>query len=68
MINAPQKNYGFNYEYKGKQYAFDVVASSYDEAAARVAAISGATFFGELKQEATTPQFASAAISSSDQM
>ncbi|MBT9614216.1 MAG: hypothetical protein IV108_13215 [Burkholderiales bacterium] len=67
MTNAPLKTYGFNYEYKEKEYAFDVVASSYDEATARVAAMSGATFFGELKQEASAPQSASAAISSIDQ-
>lgn len=67
MTNTPFKTYGFNYEYKGKQYAFDVLASSYDEATEQVAAMSRASFFGELKQEESTPQSASAAISSSAQ-
>ncbi|MES2236825.1 MAG: hypothetical protein V4500_03610 [Pseudomonadota bacterium] len=50
MTNAPLKNYGFNYEYNGKHFAFDVVAESEDEAQARALAMRNAEFFGELKE------------------
>jgi hypothetical protein len=42
------KTYGFTYEYNGREYAFDVTASSPDEAKGRVSAMANATYDGEL--------------------
>lgn len=48
MTITPLKSYGFNYKYYDKEYAFDVLANSIEEAECRVAAMSNATIFGEL--------------------
>ncbi len=49
MNNTPLKNYGFEYEFQGRQFMFDVVARSADEATAKAAAMRNATMTGEMK-------------------
>lgn len=45
---SPLKNFGFSYEYEGRHFAFHIVASSQQEAQARLSCMSGATLEGEL--------------------
>lgn len=47
MIDSLQ-SYGFEYEYEGHRFAFDVPAESEEEARGRAAAMSGAVFVGRL--------------------
>lgn len=65
MITS-SKTYGFNYEHRGKTYAFDVLADSEESAKQRVAAMAEAVFVGELREASSEPQPASLTISSSE--
>lgn len=51
MTNTPLKNYGFNYEYNGKEFAFHIVASTKEEALDRASAMRDARCVGELHEE-----------------
>lgn len=51
MINSPLKSYGFVYTYNGIECALDVTALSEEEARGRVAAMSNASFVGELFED-----------------
>lgn len=51
MMNTPLKNYGFNYEFEGKQFAFDIVAETMEQAKNKVLAMTSATLFGEMKED-----------------
>ena len=55
MTTPPLNSYGFTYEYGGRSYAFDVPAESKEIAMLRVAAMAGASYAGELKQDAAQP-------------
>lgn len=48
MKNTPLKNYGFNYKYNDKEFAFHVTANTEDEARGRVSEMGKAIFIGEL--------------------
>jgi hypothetical protein len=47
---ASPKTYGFNYEHRGKTYAFDMLAPSEEVAKERAAAMAKAVFVGELRE------------------
>lgn len=49
--------YGFNYRFDGKNYATDIVASSADEAVARLRAMADSVLIGPLV-EASAPKSA----------
>ena len=49
MNDTPINSYGFTYEYEGRGFAVDVPAWSLEEAKGRLAAMSTAAFFGELR-------------------
>ena len=48
-IFGPFYNYGFDYEYEGRQFSQVIVAGSEAEAIGRVRALANATFGGEMK-------------------
>ena len=51
MINSPDKSYTFlgRYNYKGRRCAFDLIATDFDDAQARLAAIAlGGKIDGQL--------------------
>jgi len=46
--------FGFEYEYQGKRFAFDVLAASKEEAESRVASMGKADSVGALHQQVNT--------------
>jgi len=49
MNFLPQKTFGFEYQLHGRNFVFDVVASSQEEAKEQVAAMTGAIYVGQIK-------------------
>jgi hypothetical protein len=48
MISSHYRPYGFTYDYDGRKYAFDILATSLGEAQGRAASMASAAYVGEL--------------------
>lgn len=48
MEHPREMTFGFEYEHEGRRFAFDLVASSLEEAMRRVASVAQASYVGKL--------------------